>query len=404
MRSGRRPAAVAPELARAALALLLALAACVPAPAAFTPTPAVPATATAAPRLFPLPPRLRSPEYGMHVFLWWTIDGKTADNDTRLVRDMGFGWLKQKFAWRDIELAKGAFDWRRPDGIVALAQHYGLKLLIRLDFQPQWAQADPSVWIDNGPPARTADFEDYCSAVAGRYAGRIAAYEVWNEPNLSREWAGQPPDPAGYVALLKACYLAIKAADPSAMVVSAGLAPTDCGLECGAMPDMAFYQAMYAAGAAAYFDVLGVHAPGYSNPPERSPAETELDPQWQGRVWTFRHVEDVRALMVQNGDGDKQIAITEMGWTTDQVNPTYSWYAVSEAQQADYLVRAYEYARANWAPWIGLMTTIYITDPYWTEANEQYWWAITRPVPPGDPPQLLPAYEALKLMDKVGEP
>lgn len=356
-----------------------------------------------APRPYPVPPPLQSPEYGMHVFLWWTIDGKTADFDTRLVDDMGFGWLKQKFAWRDIELVKGAFDWQRPDWIVTMAEKYGLKLLIRLDFQPQWAQADPSIGIDNGPPARVQDFADYCSAVAGRFAGRIAAYEVWNEPNLAREWGGQPPDPAGYVALLKACYLAIKAVDPQARVISAGLAPTDDARPEVALPDMVYFQALYDAGAAPYFDALGVHAPGYGNPPELSPAAAAADPFWEGRVWTFRHVEDVRALMVANGDARKQIAITEMGWTTDRVNPTYSWYAVTEQQQADYLVRAYQYARAHWQPWIGLMTTIYIVDPAWTEANEQYWWSITRPVRPGDPPQVLPAYEALRLMEKVSE-
>jgi hypothetical protein len=170
------------------------------------------------------------------------------------------------------------------------------------------------------------------------------------------------------------------------------------------MPDLQFYQAMYASGAASYFDALGVHAPGYGNPPERSPEDTAADPFWQSRVWTFRRVEDVRALMVRNGDAAKQIAITEMGWTTDRINPTYSWYAVTEEQQADYLVRAYRYARDHWRPWIGLMTTIYIVDPFWTEANEQYWWSITRPVPPGDPPQVLPAYAALKTMEKVSEP
>ena len=31
------------------------------------------------------------------------------------------------------------------------------------------------------------------------------------------------------------------------------------------------------------------------------------------------------------------------------------------------------------------MSAIYIADPAWTEADEQYWWAVTRPTPPGDP-------------------
>jgi len=73
---------------------------------------------------------------------------------------------------------------------------------------------------------------------------------------------------------------------------------------------------------------------------------------------------------------------------------------VDEATQADYLVRAFQFAQANWSPWIGLMSTIYIADPEWTEANEQYWWAITRPTAPGEPAVVLPAYTALAAMQK----
>ncbi len=341
---------------------------------------------------------MASPEYGAQAFLWWHVNDKTGRRDAALVKEMGFGWLKQQFGWRDISNVRGDYAWDRTDRIVEIAEQLGLKLLIRLDRQPQWAQADPSTLLGNAPPGNLADLGDFCGAVAARYKGRIAAYEVWNEPNLAREWGGQPPDPAAYVALLKICYLAIKQADPEATVISAGLAPTGNDDET-AMRDDKFFQAMYAAGAASYFDVLGAHAPGYGNPPELSPAEAEADPNWQGRWWTFRHVEDIRAIMVANGDGDKQIAITEMGWTSDNIHPDY-WYGVSEEQKADYLVRAYQYAKAHWQPWIGLMSVVYIADPIWTEADEQYWWAITRPTLPGDPPDLLPAYEALKEMGK----
>jgi hypothetical protein len=369
------------------------LAACGAAP---TPPP------TPAPRFYPLPPRLRSPEYGIQAFLWWTEDGKTATNDLGLIRDMGFGWVKQKFAWRDIAVTRGAYGWEKTDSIVALVEQYGLRLLVRLDTQPLWARA--TAWELNAPPDDLHDFGDYCSAVAARYRGRIAAYEVWNEPNLAREWGGDPPDPAAYVELLKVCYLAIKAADPDAMVISAGLAPTGTDDPSVAMPDEAFFRQIYAAGAAPYFDILGVHAPGYMNPPERSPDDTEADPELQVRWITFRHVEDIRAIMLEYGDADKQIAITEMGWTSDPINPAYKWYAVAEEQRADYLVRAYQYAAQNWSPWIGLMSMVYIANPFWTENDEQYWWAITRPVFPGDPPHLLPAYQALKAMDKITAP
>jgi len=61
-------------------------------------------------------------------------------------------------------------------------------------------------------------------------------------------------------------------------------------------------------------------------------------------------------------------------------------------------VRAYQYAKANWSPWIGLMSLIYISDPDWTQQHEQYWWAITDPGWPELKPRA--AYTALKNMPK----
>ncbi|MCB0027893.1 MAG: cellulase family glycosylhydrolase [Anaerolineales bacterium] len=335
-----------------------------------------------------------SPEYGVQTFLWWRPD--IAQRDLALVDEMGFGWVKQHFAWRDIEtIEKGSYDWWRPDIIVGLAEDAGLKLLIRLDRQPFWTQPEGMAPQENRPPDNLADFGDFCGAVAGRYKGRIAAYQVWNEPNLRREWGEEPPDPAGYTALLQVCYEAIKLADPDAIVISAGLAPTGNQLP-DALPAPEFLQGMYDAGAADYFDVLGVNAPGYKAPPELSPDEAAVSQEYgAGRWFAFRHVEDQRRIMVANGDGAKQIAVLEMGWTLDQVNPSYAWHAVSEQEQADYLVRAYEYAREHWTPWIGLMTTIYIADYDWTEADEQWWWSIT--LPDGSPRL---AFTALSEMEK----
>ncbi len=384
-----------PNLIRGLLAalLLLAVVRCAP-----PPVPAV--------ELNPLPPEdmtlvFDSPAYGVHLSQWWDL--WALQKDLSLVQEMGFGWVKQKFAWRDIEgAAKGEYDWWRPDQIVQAVNNAGLKLVVRIDRQPLWSvivyneQGIPVT--ENQPPADLRDFGDFCGALAARYRGRIAAYQVWNEPNLSREWGDAAPDPAGYVALLEVCYRAIKAADPGAIVISAGLAPT--GTEPPeAMPDDRFLREMYAAGGGAFFDVLGINAPGYKAPPELSPDEIADHPQYgQFRWHVFRHVEDMCRIMVENGDADKQIAILEMGWTTDsRPDSPYAWHAVTPAEQADYLVRAYAYARQEWSPWIGLMTTIFFADNAWTPADEQYWWAITNP---DSTPR--PAYDALKGMEKGG--
>ena len=345
--------------------------------------------ATSAARVFD------SPDYGVQTFLWWRPD--IAERDLALAQELGFGWIKQSFAWRDIEtIEKGKYDWYRPDLIVDMVEEAGLKLLVRLDRQPFWSQETDWPPLENAPPADLQDFGDFCGALAERYQGRIAAYQVWNEPNLSREWGKEPPDAAEYTSLLKICYEAIKAADSQAVVISAGLAPTGTGLPL-ALPDDEFLQAMYDAGAADYFDVLGLNAPGYKAPPETSPEEGESNPEFgAGRWFVFRHVEDMRQVMVNNGDAAKQVMILELGWTTDTVNPEYAWHAVSESEQAGYLVGAYQFAAENWQPWIGPMFTIYLADYDWTpEADEQWWWAIT--LPDGTP---RPAYHALREMEK----
>jgi hypothetical protein len=312
----------------------------------------------------------------MQAFLWW--DSPTALEDIAMVKGMGgFPWIKQVFSWHDIEPEKGEFVWEQADQVVAAIESHEMRLIARLDQEPEWAR-DPNATGDflTSPPADYADFENFCFVIADRYRGRIQAYQVWNEPNLAREWGGMPPDPADYTRLLSHCYEGIKRADPDALVISAGLAPTGTGLPV-AFPDEEFFHGMYDAGASAYYDMLGVNAPGYAAPPEASPDEVAANPAWGGYRWaSFRHVEDIRKIMVERGDANKQIAILEMGWTIDQIHPEYSWFAVTERQQAEYLAGAYWWARLNWQPWIGFMTTIYIADPAWTPDDEEYWWAV----------------------------
>src|SRR5690554_4201804 len=58
-----------------------------------------------------------SPEYGVQLFMWWKPD--IAQRDLQLTKEMGFGWVKQSFAWRDIEThEKGAHNWWHSDTIV----------------------------------------------------------------------------------------------------------------------------------------------------------------------------------------------------------------------------------------------------------------------------------------------
>lgn len=321
-------------------------------------------------------PPFESLTYGIQASVWW--DHGFAGRDLDWVRQMVFSHVKQIFSWEDIQPEPdGEFLTGRGHEVLHELERRELQAVVRLSDAPAWSH--PSVtgekdvdYID-APPDDLANFGAYCGRIASEFRGRVAGYQVWNEPNLHREWGNRPPDPAGYVGLLKVCSEAIRAADPDAVIISAGLSPTGT-FSAEAMPDDLFLQGMYDAGFQQYVDVVGVHAPGFS-PPELDPA----DAPGGNRFFSFRRVEDLRRIMIRNGDAARQMAILETGWTTDPANPAYQWFAVDEATQAEYLVRAYEYAAFNWSPWVGLMSMIYIADPDWTEANEQYWWAITTP-------------------------
>ncbi|CAN5826770.1 hypothetical protein BH10CHL1_BH10CHL1_07030 [soil metagenome] len=337
------------------------------------------------------PITMSSPDYGTQAFLWW--DPEITRRDLDLIKDAGFTWVKQAFAWETIEGAgKGQFDWSKADITVTEANQRNIKILARLSSDPT-----ANFWAAGNPPQNADNFADYVFALATRYncsaqaVGCIQAYQVWNEPNLAREWGGNQPNPAQYVAFLQKAYAAIKRGNPQAIVISAGMAPTgDNNAE--AMADDLFYEGMYQAmnnNSTGYFDMLGVHGAGFAAPPELDPAEAASNPKYGGyRFFAFRHVEDIRALMVKHGDTNKQIVLLEFGWTTDSVNAAYKWHGadagITDAVQADYLKRAYVYAKANWQPWIGLMSLLTMPNLAWMdsgnpEGEEQYWWAIMRP-------------------------
>jgi hypothetical protein len=335
--------------------------------------------------------------YSVQIFAWWDVNGLALGTQMEWARLLAFSHVKQIFAWENIEPAPDEWHFEIADSIVDTAEEKNLHLVVRLSDAPDWAHSslptrEEGNYVD-APADNLNDWREYCAAVADRYRGRIAAYQIWNEPNLTREWGNRPPDAAAYVDYLRVCSEAIRDADPDAILISAGLSPT------GNYDDLAhrddFYlQEMYNAGFQQYIDVVGVHAPGWGKPPEYGPDDAERD--GRGRWSTFRRVEDLRKIMIKNGDAARQMAILEVGYTTDQVHPEYQWHAVTEEQQSEYLVAAYRYAAEHWRPWVGLMTTIYFAKSNWTPDYEQFWWALDDPVTG----RMRPAFGGLAQMEK----
>jgi hypothetical protein len=256
----------------------------------------------------------------------------------------------------------------------------GLQIIARLDYEPMWARKDHA---HNGPPDNYQDYWDFVSAFVSRYRsgssiGRVRAIEVWNEPNLSREWANQPisaDSATDYVRLLSGAYQAAHAADPDIIVLTAGLSPN--GVTDGkSADDVQYLEWMYAAGLHGNFDVLGAHANAQA-PEVDVPLGSLKD--FPHPSFYFRRVEQLRDVLVERGDGAKQIWLTEWGWTADTLHREYAWFAVSEDKKASNLLAGFEYAREHWAPWIGVMSVWTLADPSWDKSREEYWWAIDEP-------------------------
>ncbi len=339
-------------------------------------------------------PPFTSLTYGVQAFLWW--DEGPASLHIAWAKLMDFTHIKQIFAWEDIEPNRGEWHWQESDRLLNEIQQHDLKIVARLGIVPDWAY--PSLlpqeerdFLDT-PPDNLADWGSYCSAVATRYKDRIRAYQIWNEPNLTREWGNRSPNAEEFVELLRVCSEAIRAADPGAILISPGLSPTGQHNDDAHRDDM-FLQAMYDLGFQNYIDVVGVHAPGYTVP-TYGPDDAERD--GRGRWATFRRVEDLRKIMIRNEDAARQMAILEVGYTIDQVNNDYRWFSVTETEQAQNLAMAYRYAAENWRPWIGLMSSIYIARPTWMPDDEAFWWAFNEPTTG----RMRPVFGALAQMEK----
>ncbi len=260
----------------------------------------------------------------------------------RLAAEGGYARVVQVFPWRDIEPTRGEWHWQQLDFAARAAEYYGLGLIVRLDHPPDWALRPAG---DKGESPFDLDaYANFVATVARRYRGQVGAYIIWNEPNLGAEWAGQRPDPVAYTALLCWAYAALKAADPGATVVSAGLAPTNGGD--AALDDRLFLRQMLEAGAGRCFDVLGAHAYSFGHPPD--------DPHGAHDGLNLARLLDLREIMKAHGEGGKPVWITEIGWTTDGAG-AHAWQTVSPEQQAAYLMEAWRLIAEEW-PWVQVLT------------------------------------------------
>jgi hypothetical protein len=174
--------------------------------------------------------------------------------------------------------------------------------------------------------------------VARHFRTSVAAYEIWNEPNIAASWA-PAPDAARYTQMLKLAYPAIKRAARTATVVSGGLSPSAAygSVDPREINPLNFLEQMYANGARGNLDAVGWHP--YNYPWGLGYYSWSA---WSQMAMTSP---SARSIMRANGDRGKKIWATEWGAPTGT-----SSTSVTEAKQAKLVTNGLRWLnRSRWA-------------------------------------------------------
>lgn len=134
-------------------------------------------------------------------------------------RAVGSSYLRCAFSWDAIEKEPGQFDWTFWDKLVDLAAQNHVGLIPYIAYTPRWSAGEEKEFWKQ-PPSDPQAYADFMYRIANRYRGRIAAWEIWNEPDNKDYWTGSVEQ---FASLVKLAARRIRAADPDAVLVLGGM-------------------------------------------------------------------------------------------------------------------------------------------------------------------------------------
>jgi lysophospholipase L1-like esterase len=297
------------------------------------------------------------------------------EKDLDIQKSSGARWVKLECPFTDFEPVaptrpgdpddKG-FDWKTADRMFNAVKARGLNLLWTFRGTPPWASAIAGVGNHDTAPKDNMAFGNFCKAVVLRYlpqakaSGIKMAFEIWSEPNkgitflpFSGDENTQPAEVAAYFVdrCIKPGYTGIHSAIDilnkkyggytyaDAQVIVGGLLSdntiTDRGPGQTNTPEL-WVKAFYANGAKGYFDAISTHCHCF---PDTSDFINSI-----GMI----HTEQVYRIMSDNGDGDKKIWATGIGW------PTRGMGGIEEKKLSSCLTQFFDmwYSQKFSGPWI----------------------------------------------------
>ncbi len=222
----------------------------------------------------------------------------TADKTIAVARELHAAVIRTEVPWSVLEPAENQFNSGAlafMDRLVNDAAGAGIKVIMTVDSTPCWASSAPSsilskCSVSSGgtanawPPSNPSTYASFVADLASRYGTRLAAIEIWNEPDQANEFYFAGREKAvHYAAVLRAAYPAIKAANPNVPVLAGSLVGSN-GV---------FLRALYAAGIKGYYDGLSVHF----------------------YTVTLADLRSIHKVQLENGD-DTPLWLNEFGWSS----------------------------------------------------------------------------------------
>jgi LysM repeat protein len=305
---------------------------------------------------------------GIEVFLGADVDIEALVSETTQLKVL---WVKITVNWAEIEPEQGSFVFGQLDTAIAAFDEAGFDLIVTLTGAPEWSRPGATELAlqqpTYGPPDNLADFGAFAGAIAEHYVGVVDAYEVWYQPNNRLSWMipdvelrsdGYPDarlSNVRYIDLLKIASTAIHSADPDALVITAGLAPTGINDFYNSIDNFVFFEEMLKQGALDFADIVGIHIDGFSNAPDTECCAAVSDSTEQ-QFNTSEHfffldtLNNYRTILDRNGGSDIPLWVTRVGWGTAENSPNIPPAELafvnlnSAEEQANYVATAFELA------------------------------------------------------------
>jgi hypothetical protein len=210
--------------------------------------------------------------------------------DMELLKRSGIRILRISFRWDGIEPAQGQYNWLFWDDYVKMAvEEYGITLIPYVCRTPAWNSTGDTTNFWKHPPKDYEAFGAFMTALVNRYKKWIKTWELWNEPDIDAAWSGTAGDLA---RLTKTAAKAVRAADPEAKVVLAGIAH-----------DTKFLRSLFRDhGISPFVDVVDCHS--YFETWNGEPLETVID-----------YVNTIADIIATHGNG-QSLWMAEVGYST----------------------------------------------------------------------------------------